>query len=155
MSQAQRGPEGKPFFPGSDCLFSITHSRGIAGCAVGCVPVGLDIERVREFSPGMVEKICTQREILLTDGEERDTLLTQLWTCKESHMKLTGLGFSQGLHETEFCALGAEPRLTGKSRAFFHSASFEHGGKVFWLTLCSAEQADFQIDWVEYAGLTG
>lgn len=146
--QARRGPKGKPFFPESDCRFNISHSRGVIGCALERVPVGLDLERVRKFSPGMIEKICTEEEAIMIGGEGRDAMLTQLWTCKESCMKLTGLGFSQGLRETVFRALGVEPRMAGQGWGYFHSASFEHGGEAFWLTLCSAEPVDFQLEWV-------
>lgn len=153
IGKAQRGPKGKPFFPEPGCQFSISHSRGLVGCALESVPVGLDIERVRKFAPGVMEKICTPEEALMVSGEDRDSRLTQLWTCKESHMKLTGLGFSQGLQETAFRALGAEPRLAGNDGAYFHSTSLEHDGAAFWLTLCSAEPIDFKIEWIDFASL--
>lgn len=150
MARAQRGSRGKPYLPGGP-EFSISHSRGVAGCAVDSGPVGLDIERVREFTPGMRGKICTQGELLLTGGD--DFLLTQLWTCKESYMKLTGLGFAQGLHETEFSALGDRPRLSGREEARFSSALLERRGESFWLTLCLAGETELQIKWIDYAGL--
>lgn len=150
MARAQIGSRGKPYLPGGP-EFSISHSRGVAGCAVDSGPVGLDIERVREFTPGMRGKICTQGELLLTGGD--DFLLTQLWTCKESYMKLTGLGFAQGLHETEFSALGDRPRLSGREEARFSSALLERRGESFWLTLCLAGEAELQIKWIDYAGL--
>lgn len=153
LGKAQRGPKGKPFFSEPDCQFNISHSRGLVGCALENVPVGLDVEHVRKFSPGMMEKVCAPEEAKLVSGEDPDSRLTQLWTCKESHMKLTGLGFSQGLQETVFCALGAEPRLVGQGRAYFHSTSLEHGGEAYWLTLCSAEPIDFEIEWMDFARL--
>lgn len=150
MARAQRGPRGKPYLPGGP-EFSISHSRGLIGCAVDGGPVGLDIERVRRFTPGMRGKICTQGELLLTGGD--DSLLTQLWTCKESYMKLTGLGFAQGLHETEFSALGERPRLSGREEARFSSVLLERRGEAFWLTLCRAGGAELRIKWIDYAGL--
>lgn len=151
MARAQRGGRGKPYLPGGP-EFSISHSRGVAGCAVDSGPVGLDIERVREFTPGMRGKICTQGELLLTGGD--NSLLTQLWTCKESYMKLTGLGFAQGLHETEFSALGDRPRLSsGREEARFFSVLIERRGESFWLTICLAGEAELQIKWIDYAGL--
>lgn len=154
LGKARRGPKGKPFFPEPGCQFSISHSRGLVGCALESVPVGLDIERVRKFSPDVIEKMCTPEEALMVSGEDRGSRLTQLWTCKESHMKLTGLGFSQGLQETAFRALGAEPRLAGQDGAYFHSTSLEHGGDAYWLTLCSAEPINFQIEWIDFANLS-
>lgn len=148
-----RGPHGKPFFSEPDRQFSISHSRGTAGCALETVPVGLDIERVRRFTPGLAEKICAPEEAAIICGADRDVLLTQLWTCKESHMKLTGLGLSQGLQETIFSSLGATPQLAGQGEAYFHSTSFRHGGELFWLTLCSAEPVDLNIEWIDFESL--
>jgi len=151
--RALRGPKGKPFFPEADRQFSISHSRGLAGCALERVPIGLDLERVRKFSAGMQDKICAVSERILISSEARDVLLTQLWTCKESHMKLTGRGFSQGLRETAFRTLGDEPQLAGKREAYFHSALLEHHGQSFWLTLCSSEPIAFQTYWVDFQSL--
>lgn len=145
ISRARIGPHGKPHLPG--CHFSISHSRGIAGCALEPVPVGLDVERERIFTPGMIGKICTEEEARLFNGS---TQLTQLWTCKESHMKLTGRGFSQGIRETAFTSLGPEPVLSGSPRASFRSLGFRHGGEAYWLTRCTDGSADFALDRVDF-----
>lgn len=150
MARARKCGRGKPYLPGGP-EFSISHSRGVIGCAVGGGPVGLDIERVRAFTPGMIKKICTPGELLLT-GED-DSLLTQLWTCKESYMKLTGLGFAQGLHETEFCALGDRPRLSGREVVRFFSTLLERSGDAFWLTLCGEQETELRIKWIDSGSL--
>lgn len=150
MGRALKGEHGKPYLPGGP-EFSISHSRGLIGCAVGPAPMGLDIERVREFTPGMKERICTEGELLLTGGG--NSLLTQLWTCKESYMKLTGLGFSQGIRETELRSLGERPEMAGESGARFYSRGIKHAGHEFWLTLCSMEPPDFGIQWTDYRKL--
>lgn len=147
LARSQKGEHGKPYLPGGP-EFSISHSHGLAACAIEAVPVGLDIERVREFTAGMIKKICTEKELLLTGGDSR--LLTQLWTCKESHMKLTGRGFSQGLQETEFSALGERPRMAVDRGECCYSARLEHAGQEFWLTLCSCGPAGFQPEWTDY-----
>ncbi len=150
MDRALKGEHGKPYFKGGP-EFSISHSRGLIACAVYSVPVGLDLERVREFSPGLRGKICTAGELGLTGGD--NSLLTQLWTCKESHMKLTGRGFSQGLLETEFSSLGECPELSGDRECCFYSMHITHAGQEFWLTLCSRRPIDFQIRWTDYSVL--
>ena len=143
---AVRGSHGKPSLPGLGVEFSIAHSRGLAACAVEDVPVGLDLEQVRMFSPAVVGRICTSGEEVLTAGN--DSLLTQLWTCKESHMKLTGRGFSQGFAETEFASLGAKPRLAGSGSACFRSRAVTLAGRSFWLTECCREERPLEIKWV-------
>lgn len=157
---AIRGPHGKPFLPGSGVEFSISHSRGLAACAVEDVTVGVDVERVRAFNPTLIRRICAPREEALTAGD--DSLLTQLWTCKESHMKLTGRGFSQGVAETAFRELGERPRLAGdagsspwnsdpcSSGPYFNSMAVSLDGEAFWLTECCREKRELTVQWVEY-----
>lgn len=112
--------------------------------------MGLDIERVREFSLGMIERICTPGERLLTGGDPGQ--LTQLWTCKESYMKLTGRGLSQGLHASEFIRLGERPEMAVEGPRFY-SAAIEHAGQEFRLTLCSYVPGDFRTEWTDYSDL--
>lgn len=153
---AVRGPHGKPSLPGSGVEFSISHSRGLAACAVEDVPVGVDVERVRAFNPTLIRRICAPGEEALT--KEDDSLLTQLWTCKESHMKLTGQGFSQGVAETAFRELGERPRLAEEAPGgpgftcspYFNSISLTLDGQPFWLTECCQEKRELTVQWVEY-----
>lgn len=147
MSRRVTEEHGKPYLPGGP-QFSISHSRGLIACAIERGPVGLDIERVREFTPAMTERICTGGELELTGGDSG--LLCQLWTCKESHMKLTGLGLSQGLHKTELRSLGERPEMAGERGALLYSARLRHAGQEFWLTLCSRAPIDFQVQWTDY-----
>ena len=71
--------------PDAGAAFSIAHCRGLVAFSRGDVPVGVDVERVRAFTPSLAARICAPREVPLAAGDDR--LLTQLWTCKESHMK--------------------------------------------------------------------
>ena len=45
----EREAGGKPFFPGFPQLqFNLSHSRGAAVCALHHLPVGVDVERLRQ-----------------------------------------------------------------------------------------------------------
>lgn len=149
---ASRGPYGKPYLPGCGWEFSIAHSRGLAACAVEKAPVGLDLERVREFSSSLAARICGPGEQSLAVGNEP---LTQLWTCKESHMKYTGRGFSQGVAETRFRVLGPQPELAPENpaTAYFSSISLEYGGQRFWLTECCRGPFLLEVEWVDFEAL--
>lgn len=141
-----RGPHGKPFLKGSGAEFSLSHSKGLCACALWDRPLGLDVQRERAFSPGVLSRFLAPGEEGLT-GDFSKSLLTQLWTCKESHMKLTGRGLSQGLQNTVFRRLGREPELL-RGGAYFHSVRVLYRGQWFWLTLCAGEPAEPSLQWV-------
>ena len=95
----KRDKMGKPFvanIPG--CYFSVSHSKRKIAVAVDVMPVGVDIEKVREvnldivhhfFSNYDIEKFC---EI---PAEDKLDSFFDMWTKKESYVKCIGMGFSK------------------------------------------------------------
>lgn len=142
----QYGPHGKPAFRELGVHFSISHSHGLAVCGLSGQPLGVDVERVRRFSPALARRITTPGELTLLDSQP-DSALTQLWTCKESLMKYTGLGLSQNPREIEFASLGSRPRPAARGTAAFYSLPLLRGEESFWLTLCHASREPV---WVEF-----
>ncbi|MBO4395837.1 MAG: 4'-phosphopantetheinyl transferase superfamily protein [Eubacterium sp.] len=59
-------PEGKPTVKG--CEFNLSHTENIAICAVSERPVGIDIERPRQFSGSLIRKAFTPDEIQMVEG---------------------------------------------------------------------------------------
>ena len=99
--------QGRPFFPNGDVDFNISHSGNIIAVSYvkgGCrasgkgLRVGCDIERIRHrakaaqiaqdyFSP-------EENKYLFAEGSEgkfNDTRFYEIWTLKESYLKLRGL----------------------------------------------------------------
>lgn len=77
---------GKPCFPARpDVLFSISHTGGIALCALGATEVGADVERPRKLYPGLEKRILSPEEAAQFD-------FFQVWTLRESYYKLSGQG---------------------------------------------------------------
>lgn len=75
---------GKPYFdPPCGIFFSVSHSRSMCMCAAGSHPVGCDIQEKREVRPAVVRRICR-------DTELADFDFWQLWSLKESYIKLIG-----------------------------------------------------------------
>lgn len=137
------GPRGKPYLDCQDFHFNISHSGGLAACAVERFPVGLDIERYRTFSPALANRICTPEERpLIGASPDRDQALTQLWTCKESLMKLTGQGMA-GLEEAVFVRLGECPQ-SKRQEAFFRSVEQEG----HWITEACGGDFTLELEWV-------
>lgn len=140
-----KGPQGKPFLKNGGLHFNISHSGGAAACAVEDCPVGLDLQTERSFTPSLAARIMAPgEEALVRRAPNADDALTQLWTCKESWMKLTGLGFSQGIKETAFTALGDCPHPVGEGPCF-RSRKFPG----FWLTEACPQPFLLEVEVVE------
>ncbi len=96
---------GKPYLSGahasSSLCFNLSHTRGLALCAIGLGrEVGVDVETIarsmdvdgvarQAFSP------AEQDALLQLEGEERKAAFFRVWTRKEAYVKAIGDGFSR------------------------------------------------------------
>lgn len=86
LPSIQRSPRGKPLFAGLDGRwFSLSHSGGLALCALSDRPVGVDVELVRPRRPGLPAYALSEAELAAFDGNWED--FYRLWTLKESWCK--------------------------------------------------------------------
>lgn len=103
---------GKPYFPGSDWHFSISHTPRRAFCALSRREIGIDAEELdRNVNLALAEKILSPKEKAQFDAapDKRRTLLT-FWVLKEAQVKRTGDGLRGYPNGTDF-ALN-DPRVT-------------------------------------------
>lgn len=111
------GEHGKPELDLSAGLhFNLSHCKEAVAAVVAEEPVGIDVEMRGRYRPSLAEYVCSPEELrwledgdrvgqdTLTPGENegdcgRDLRFTQLWTRKESALKLLGTGItgSEGL----------------------------------------------------------
>ncbi len=119
--------KGKPYLSGrEDICFNISHSGDYVCVAVSSLPVGIDIQENpgkqsaavygecptgdSRYTTGGQEEIyrkerkiaerfytASDRKRLALCGEEYGDLFYRMWSIKESYIKLTGEGMSQGL----------------------------------------------------------
>lgn len=89
----ERGKYGKPYFPGREERFSVSHSGGLALCALSSRRVGCDIELVRPRSANLPRYALGEKEYrwYLERGGRWEDFYT-LWTLKEARVKCTGEG---------------------------------------------------------------
>ena len=87
------GEHGKPYIgeqPG--IFFNISHCRKAVACAVSDRPVGIDIEAV-QYDADLCEMVLNPREKEAVGmSAEPSVCFSELWTRKESLLKLTGEG---------------------------------------------------------------
>ena len=110
---------GKPSIVGSPLTFNLSHSDGLAVCAVTAQgQVGVDVERVRPVTDAtnIVRRYFAPNEVLKYESlpaSERSAAFFSIWTRKEAFLKATGLGLQRGLDSFEVDITPAEssPRL--------------------------------------------
>ena len=109
--QVAYGTMGKPYLPGYPGIhFNLSHSGEYVCCAVGDVPVGVDLQKkaARDGSgqPGfwrykrLAERFFTREDNLRLEAcceEEREDWFFRMWSVKESYSKLSGIGIARGL----------------------------------------------------------
>ncbi len=90
LPEVEYPERGKPFFPAHrDVHFSLSHTKGLVLCAFGDKEVGADVERRREVSPALEKRILSPEEAAQFDFFE-------VWTLRESYVKLSGKGGMSG-----------------------------------------------------------
>jgi 4'-phosphopantetheinyl transferase len=96
---------GKPYLIiAPDVHFSISHSGGMAMCALHDEPVGADVEKMRPVGKGVPERVMSETEFrLYTDAEDRQGLFFQIWTLKEAFIKYSGKGLAVPLSSFTVC----------------------------------------------------
>ncbi len=86
----------KPFLCSDTSIhFNLSHSGNRILCALDTEPVGVDIERIQEIKPGLVEltlSSCERKKYNLMSPEIRLSYFFSIWTLKESYVKAMGTG---------------------------------------------------------------
>lgn len=97
--------KGKPFLIGhEDYHFNLSHSGEYVVFAVAKTDVGVDIERVGgKYNARVAERCFTEREqeYVLAVDSEMERRFCELWTMKESYLKVSGVGISLPLNSFE------------------------------------------------------
>lgn len=86
---------GKP--KGEEVEFNFSHSGSIVLCAVSDVPVGADVEKVREINLDIAKRFAEEEyDVIMTAQNPADEFFS-LWVKKESFLKMSGVGIKGGL----------------------------------------------------------
>lgn len=101
LPEIARHEGGKPFFPGHEGLhFNLSHSAGLALCALDTAPVGADIQIVKEWRPSLPRRVCSPDELAWLEGQpEFWPAFTRLWALKEARAKESGQGLTASIRD--------------------------------------------------------
>ena len=114
---------------------SITHGGKMVACALSTdTPVGLDVQPIGKIAPRVLEKLYTEneREYVGRDPER----FTEIWTRKESFVKMTGTGITRDISVID--------TLTGENTNGAVFTTKRIGKK--YLTLCTEKAVDVVFD---------
>jgi phosphopantetheinyl transferase len=87
---------GKPFLPGQNAHFSITHSFPYVGVAIASIPIGIDVQTYQEKITRLQQKFLSDQEKKYFNNDIRQ--ITLAWAAKEAVFKwsdLSGIDFKQ------------------------------------------------------------
>lgn len=139
MEEIRISETGKPEIDG--IFFNLSHSYGLAVCAVSSEEVGCDIEKVGKYRESVMKKVCTdcERKYLEQFSEERKkNEFYRLWTMKESYVKMTGEGIRFPLRQIGFDLEKKDvPVYCGGEKADCFLKEYEV--KEYKLTVCGRE----------------
>jgi 4'-phosphopantetheinyl transferase len=111
-------PRGKPLLADtladSGLLFNLSHSQGLALCAVNYTrKIGIDLEYIRSVSDleALAQRFFLPREYEVVRSlppHQQQEVFFRYWTCKEAYLKATGDGISQ-LEQVEISLTSTQP----------------------------------------------
>jgi len=124
--------------------WSISHKTRYVCGVVAPLPIGIDIERVRNFSDGLYQKTATDEEWALADMES-DAVMAffRYWTAKEAVLKATGIGIKDLLRCRVDHILDdrhLQIQYDGRKWLIEHFFFNDH--------VASIVKSDFQIEWI-------
>lgn len=106
---------GKPCFKELPIFFNISHCSGMAVCALADVPVGVDVETGRRVKDSIMrrvlspweqayvkEQVHVKEQANVKEQPESVDRFLELWTLKESFIKMTGEGLRIPLDTVNF-----------------------------------------------------
>jgi len=94
---------GKPSLKGYPFIyFNISHCNNAVACAISSIPVGIDVECI-QFDEDIANNVFNENELrLILSSNDKEQIFTELWTKKESYLKMTGIGLVDDLKDLEY-----------------------------------------------------
>ena len=93
--------KGKPSLKNHPSIFfNLSHSKNIAVCAVSNYEIGVDVQQISPVMDKVAKRVLTEKEYaIFKSSREPDDYFCEVWTIKESFLKMTGHGLTKELHE--------------------------------------------------------
>lgn len=96
---------GKPYLKSNRAFFNISHSKDRVFIVVSTLPIGCDIQFIKEFNIEIARRFFTLNEykeiVNQFSVEKTKEYFYKVWCAKESFTKCIGLGLKQPLNSFE------------------------------------------------------
>ena len=135
-----RGEKGKPYIDGAEhFFFNLSHSGECVVLAYSDTEVGVDVEQLRDIDIKVAKRcFCTEEYELVRTADNREESFYDIWTRKESYLKLTGQGISVPLNS--FYVLDDMKHLN-REKMCFHTERYED----YIISLCTYDGCDINL----------
>jgi len=90
LKKLEKNSLGAPL-PFNGIHWSVSHTSSFAAAVLGDYPIGIDVEKIKPRSEGVMEKIISPSESRLC-REEKLHYFFRVWTAKEAVLKAEGIG---------------------------------------------------------------
>lgn len=131
---------GKPFLRNHPARikYNVSHSVDWIVVAFSNQPIGVDIERIRNFDMEIAKNFFATEEVCLLKREaDKDFSFCKLWTLKESYMKFLGTGFYEKLDSFAIDFTKIAPLLIRSDNNDFPRFDFLGEIPGYCLSICS------------------
>ena len=112
---------GKPYLVNyPDYHFNVSHTRNAIVVATDDLPVGIDIEKIKEADREVACQVFTPEECAYIYAKDKDAAVRfcEIWTKKEAYLKWTGEGwtsdFSGNCRERSAISVQVESSIIGR-----------------------------------------
>ncbi len=126
--QLQYGKHGKPMLCGEGFHFNLSHSGEYAVCAYGNLPIGVDVQAIKDRIPKYTKKILsTEESRYLEQCSQPNREFFRLWTRKEAAAKWDSRGLQLPFEALSFVAEGRvqDSLLFEDKMLYFHEIALE------------------------------
>lgn len=144
-----RTPKGKPYFPDApEVACSVSHTEGYWACAISDGPVGLDVEKMRPCPAEQIARRFFHPQEALFAAQSQEAFF-QVWTAKESYVKLLGRGIDASFGDVSVVEQGRLIQRLGEVEFLPIALGPEYCmclcGKRIQMVQCVAEGEDIQL----------
>jgi 4'-phosphopantetheinyl transferase len=168
--QFDKNAYGKPFLIGGDMVFNISHTKGLIVLALSdqSRSIGLDIEHIdKDIDVEAVMPVVFEDQevaaVLDLPKEEQKSRFFEIWTLKESYIKVIGKGFYLSPKSFSFDFIGDKIQFIRDvsefdlSEIYFELFSFN---EIYKLAICQVQttnkdkiktfKVSTELDYIEF-----
>lgn len=125
--------------------FSLSHSHELVCCIVSKDKVGIDVEKIRNVNFEIMPLVFTEDEMdfVLAKEADRNERFFEIWTRKESFIKLIGKGLTHPLKELNFVENNKVGQILNIDGDRYYFKKFRY--KNYIISICSDNKIDVDL----------